>query len=643
MNTCPTLAAGKFFRKIFGLPFFFTAIFFTAFSNGKLFSQADFGTGLLEDDAAFNQNVEMCAEFSNDGRRASDLPRQFSLRPYSPIPQNQEGINSCIGWAMGYAALTTQKAYRAGETNRQTITNQSFSAMFIYNQVKAGNCLSGAYVHTAAKFLKENGDCGHREFDNPSSDCLREPAESLKKTSKENSIKDYVALFNRDSEAKTKVMRTKRSIAEGKPVVIGIRIKESLKTLKKADPIWRPTDRASDNILGGHAVAVVGYIDSLALFEIMNSWGQKFADDGFFYISYQDFTKYAFQGLQMILEEEELTPDQIAEIESMKMENDPKQYAGKFAPKNRPTAKPNTNTAATRKIAATTPPKNNSNSISRTNSGSNPVSNSNPTQTIASKTIKKPVKNPGGNPNQNNSIAADAPETTPAAEVPIENSTETPTENTFSTDDDGAALSGQFVVRMLQTDEFGTPLMSDGNYQFEEIAPAKADGWYDLAKKDWQVGDYFQIIAQNLKKDSYVYLFSLDGRNKAEIHWPRNQIFPEHKRGDEAAGLGEGALIPHSGAEIVIPGVDRALVRENLLPDVIVMVNSATRIDDFQDRVKKLRDQTSGDITDRVREVFGDIVLSPEKIEMASDAILVKAPTLDGGQAIAIILKIENE
>ena len=79
------------------------------------------------------REVEMTADFSNDGQRAGDLTRWFSLRPYTPYPKNQGSINSCIGWAMGYAAMTTQRAFEKRITNRKEITDHAFSALFIYN------------------------------------------------------------------------------------------------------------------------------------------------------------------------------------------------------------------------------------------------------------------------------------------------------------------------------------------------------------------------------------------------------------------------------------------------------------------------------------------------------------------------------
>lgn len=625
----------------------------------------EFGTGLLEDDEAFEQNVEMMADFSNDGRRALDLPRRVSLRPHAPFPKSQGNINSCIGWAMGYGALTIQKAYREGNTDRKQITDNAYSAMFIYNQVKEGNCLSGAYVHSAAAFLQQNGDCGHRQFDDPPADCLRQPAEDLKSSSKNNAIKDYVALFNRKTDPKTIVMRTKRSVAEGKPVVVGMRIRESLKLLKPRNPIWKPTDMVSDNVLGGHAVCVMGYNDSLGVFEIMNSWGEQWADKGFFFMGYKDFTQYAFQGLQLILPEEELTEEQLATVADLKAEAEASKNAP--APRTKPAAgstKPAVASTRPKPANSLAKPKPNETTDDPANAASNDRSADGTSPDAGEKPIAKPQRNlQSGNQPARPAIASgndkpdagEKPRPKPKPKIQQTAPTETAPPATASSDgsqpaspvaDPNAALSGEFVVRQLLADDFGTPILTDdGQYQFQTLAPVWVENHYELSKTDWSVGDMFDVVARNIKKDSYVYLFSLDGKNKAEIHWPRNQRFPEHRKGEEQAGKGEGALVSHSGAEIAIPGNDNVLARENLLADHLCLLNSSRRIDDFQQRVARLRDETNkaDDFQARFQAVFGDLLLPSDAYTCAPDAIFCQAQSIQSGAAVPIILKIENK
>jgi C1A family cysteine protease len=546
----------------------------------------DFGTGLLVDDEAFKNEVEMTAEFSNDGRRAGDLPRWFSLRPYTPYPKNQGSINSCVGWAMGYAAMTTQRAYERRITNRKEITDNAYSALYIYNQVKEGSCMSGAFVPKAAEFIKNSGDCKSADFDFPYTDCERQPQAIHVSQSQNHLIKDFVALFDKDTPAKTAVMRVKRSIAEGKPVVVGMNISESLKRLSPMDSRWTPSGMSSDKMLGGHALCVIGYNDSLGVFEIMNSWGPAWGDQGYFTVSYKTFTERAFQAVQLVLPELQLTESELAAIEKRKQAAAEKQQ------------------------------------------------NALKTKQQAEMNLSNQIKtNPSG------PAVIEAQALIHQAEVEQQQASIELMEANMAT----ASLAGDFVLRIPLTDDYGTPLKENGAYLFEEIKPVWNGSFYQLEKKDWVEGDMFQVIAKHIKKDNYVYLFSLDGNNKAEIHWPRNQRFAEHLNGKEAAGKGEGALVAHSGAEIVIPGSDRVLTRENLLADHIVVLYSFQKIEDFQQRVLRMRDDANGEFNTRLQQAFGDVLIPTESVIYEKDVMRTRADKLDKGTAVAVVVKVENE
>lgn len=549
-------------------------------------AQEEFGTGLLFDQAAFVREVEKTPEFSNDGRRAGDLPRWFSLRPYTPYPKNQGAINSCIGWAMGYATMTTQRAYEKRLTNRKEITDNAFSALYIYNQIKEGSCMSGAFVQKAAAFLAQSGDCKSADFDFPYDDCERAPKPVLVSQSQNHIIKDYVALFDKETPAKTAVMRCKRSIAEGKPVVVGMNITESLKRVSKMDPYWQPSGSAMDKTLGGHALSVIGYNDSLGVFEIMNSWGPTWGDQGYFFVSYKNFMEHAFQGVQLILPELDLSPSELAAIEKRRQAAVEQQQKALMI-------KQQTQQSISNQI--------------KTNPAAPEIQQAQAQIQQAEKTVQE-------------------------AETVI-----------LEADLATASLAGDFVVRMPVTDDYGTPLKTNGQYVFEEIKPVWNGQYYELTKKDWMEGDMFQVVAENIKKDSYVYLFSLNGNNKAEIHWPRNQRFKEHLNGKEAEGAGEGALVAHSGAQIVIPGNDRVLTRENLLPDQVVVLYADKKIEDFQGRVVRMRDECQGEFPARLQQAFGDLLLPNEAIVFEKDKMRVRAEKLEGGTALAVVVKIINE
>jgi C1A family cysteine protease len=51
-----------------------------------------------------------------------------------------------------------------------------------------------------------------------------------------------------------------------------------------------PLPASNEQVVGGHAVMVVGYNDAKQVFVIRNSWGASWADKGYFYMPYAFIT-----------------------------------------------------------------------------------------------------------------------------------------------------------------------------------------------------------------------------------------------------------------------------------------------------------------------------------------------------------------
>ncbi len=563
---------------------------------GQVARAQQFNTGLVLDDEGFRREVEMTPGFTNDGRRAGDLPLRFSLRPHCPTPKNQGEINSCIGWAMGYGALTISHAYREGNTDQKDVTKKAFSALYLYNQAKMGNCMGGANIQQTAKVLKDKGNCPSKEFDSPLADCDREPDEALITLAQKHAIKDYIALFNNSSAPKEKVVRTKRSLAEGKPVVVGMKIRESLKILTSEAPIWQPGGEA-DKHIGGHALVVVGYNDSSGVFDLLNSWGPNWGDNGFFQMRYKDFAENAAQGLQLILPEENLTPEQIAALKA--------QYQQATVVKKDAAAKQQ-DAAQQKELAAAELKK---------------------AEAEQAEAKIKAAQEQFGRASEKEQVAM---EDLKRAEYIIAEAA-----------DRMVALSGEFFVRMPETDDYGTLILDEtGKQKFRDLQPTWNGTFYTLDKTDWQEGDGFQIIARNIKKDRYVYLFSFDGNDKLEVHWPRT--LRAEIEGKPAAGDTESALVAHKGVEIIIPGEDRVLTRENLLDDNICVLYSFDKIGDIRERLSRLND-LSGPFENRLRQAFGDLFVTPNLIEYGKQKMACKTEAVGRGSVIPILVKIQNE
>lgn len=244
-------------------------------------------TGLVFDDEVYDTLSQLPAY---DGSKDLNLPKQVDLSPYCPAVRNQGDIYSCVGWAVGYGAMTIRRAIRHNWTDKNTITTNAYSALFIYNQIREGHCRQGSSLSKAMELLRTRGDCPARAFDFNVEDCEKQPTPTLLQLAQRDTISDYLTLFGRQDAAQAKIWKVKRALAQREPVIIGMAIRQNFYQLNHAK-FWWP-DIGNTNPAGGHAMTVVGYDDELGAFLIFNSWGPNWGDKGFIRIKYEDFAEY---------------------------------------------------------------------------------------------------------------------------------------------------------------------------------------------------------------------------------------------------------------------------------------------------------------------------------------------------------------
>lgn len=251
-------------------------------------------TGLSFDDESYSKarSISPAQNFSG-----SEEP-VVSLRSFCPAPGDQGNMSSCVGWSVAYGAYTTAVAKMKNTTDMSKITNQAYSALFLYNQIKSTDCNGGARLNLAFDFMKDNGVCKAAEF-NPA-DCYAKPDDKIIKLAKNNRIKSYLTLFSLDANPDAKVAATIQELQHGRPVVVGMQLTRSF-DLIGADGLWSPMP--DELKTGGHAMCVVGYDNLVERFEILNSWGPKFGDNGYVYVSYKDFGRYCKYAYTFVVED----------------------------------------------------------------------------------------------------------------------------------------------------------------------------------------------------------------------------------------------------------------------------------------------------------------------------------------------------
>jgi hypothetical protein len=282
---------------------FFTVIHLAAYAQKQ-------SKGLIFNDDAYNA-LPMKAFLTRGIYDA--LPSQSSLKAYCPTPGNQNPYGTCVGWATSYGARTILWAKQHNITETAIITQNAFSPDFVYRSIvpqdKDNSCEAGTQIHLALQFLKHYGDVFKKDFFTA---CPSAVPTDLLDTADTYKIKDFATLFNYLSDDTIKIKATKKSLAEGNPVTIGMLIPPSLHTLY--DELWSPTEELKEH-QGGHALCVIGYDDNKygGAFEVMNSWGTNWGKGGFFWVKYNDFARWTAYGCELINNIQPLQPEPIPE------------------------------------------------------------------------------------------------------------------------------------------------------------------------------------------------------------------------------------------------------------------------------------------------------------------------------------------
>lgn len=263
-----------------------------------LTSQTTTAQGLLFDDDSYAAIPKMPTFY---GSKFAETQLKYSLRAFCPRPNHQGLAGSCVGQSLGYGALTILHAIRNGWSTKHEISNNAFSALYIYNQINNGVCERGSTFEDGFNVLLTDGDVKFKDFEGADlanlANCELDPTSSQK--AHRISIKDYVRLFELDAPAEEKIGKVRKIIASGSPVMVGMIITSSIFKVTKEKPTYVPNQITE----GGHAMVVIGYDDTNQTFELLNSWGDAFGDSGFFKVKYKDFAKYVKYAYYMNLKE----------------------------------------------------------------------------------------------------------------------------------------------------------------------------------------------------------------------------------------------------------------------------------------------------------------------------------------------------
>ena len=235
--------------------------------------------------------------------RMVSLPAKMDLRLYDSPIENQSPLGACVAHAttsalemleikasapkskiLAWIKLTAIKVGRA-VLNFFRVINwyaKDLSRLFVYYNARDLEGMaasdSGCNIRDAIKTLSNQGVCQEKEWPYNPNMVTTKPRDDCYTDAKNHIVDEYKAVQTLDD--------IRSCIASGYPVVIGMTIYYSFEfgSINQTGIVTMPN--TGEDIIGSHAVLVVGYDDNKQLLTVRNSWGDKWGKGGYFYLPY---------------------------------------------------------------------------------------------------------------------------------------------------------------------------------------------------------------------------------------------------------------------------------------------------------------------------------------------------------------------
>jgi Papain family cysteine protease len=378
------------------------------------------------------------------------------------------------------------------------------------------DCTDGAYLEDGLALVKAQGDCPESSFNYDRFDCSTLPKTEHLTEANQYRIKDFATVFALDEEPKLKIGKACKILAAQIPLVVGVGVTKSFFELLPGTNTWNPDPK--EHITGHHAMVLIGYNSIEKYFELFNSFGPSWGQDGFVRVPFDDFERLCRYAYIMM---------------------------------------PGLGKSDTLSV--------NSSALALAN----------------------PIK------------------------------TET-------------LLAGEFVFRQpagILTNEAGEELV-----YFEEVSThldASRQGFYVTQSEDFPVGDGFQLVAREIPKGRYVYVFSQNPAGEINQHFPR---------GEQSTRISAGFVLDEN-AEIVIPNEESVLQLPMPGEDHLCILYCHSPITDFEERLKMLGEQQAA-FPDKINAVFGDLLIDPKDAQFSTEKMSFTAIADPGSGRIATALTL---
>lgn len=203
------------------------------------------------------------------------LPASVDMRSTCPPVYDQGQLGSCTGNAIAFAYEYDLK--------KQGKTDFTPSRLFIYYNERAMEGTisedAGAAIRDGIKSINKLGVCKETTWPYVERKFKTKPSKKAFAEALQHQSVSYARVVQSQNDIKA-------CLAAGLPVVFGFTVYDSFEseTVAATGVLNIPT--ATESVIGGHAVAIVGYDDASKRFIVRNSWGSEWGQKGYFTMPY---------------------------------------------------------------------------------------------------------------------------------------------------------------------------------------------------------------------------------------------------------------------------------------------------------------------------------------------------------------------
>ncbi|MGI8847338.1 MAG: C1 family peptidase [Candidatus Dormibacteria bacterium] len=204
------------------------------------------------------------------------LPERVDLRPHCPPVYDQGDLGSCTANAL--AGVIEYDEIRA----LQQVTWTPSRLFIYYNERRLEGTVesdSGAQLRDGIKVVAKVGVCPEADWPYDVTRFAAAPPAAIYREALRDRVNNYMRLGQVLTQLRT-------CLVEGFPFVFGFSVFASMESEAVQSSGRVPLPQPGDSMLGGHAVACVGYDNHQASFIFRNSWGSDWGDDGYGHIPY---------------------------------------------------------------------------------------------------------------------------------------------------------------------------------------------------------------------------------------------------------------------------------------------------------------------------------------------------------------------